>query len=142
MTFPANLCPATLHGRMDELLTVYAQTQQFPATIEEAWGAITTLEEEINQCLNERHGPAHPDLPWRFAHLVVLAQMAERAGLEDGSAHLYTQAILSSYGISVQCAVEMAILRLQALCAGQDVEHIDTHVLVPLLKGSLAVSGM
>ena len=44
---------------------------------------------------------------------------------------------LDNMGIPFACALEIALVRLRSLNNGEDIVHVDTHVLVPLMKRHL-----
>jgi hypothetical protein len=61
----------------------------------------------------------------------------ERVGLCDGSARALVAQFLADLGVPFDGALEIALVRLRSLNNGEDIVHVDTRVLVPLMKQHL-----
>lgn len=130
--------PAPLLHELTQLVDIYATKQRaLPTTVVAALRDISSTMEEIDLCQHEGHGPDHCDIPWRVAHLMLLCVCLERVGLPTGTAQSLATHFLAPIGISLVCAIELALVRLQSLLDEKDIVHVDTYVLVPLMKRHL-----
>jgi hypothetical protein len=122
---------------LTQLVEIYATKQALPTTVVAALKDISSTMEEIDLCQREGHGPDHRDIPWRVAHLMLLCVCIERAGLRAGSAQSLAAHFLEHIGVSLACAIELALVRLRSLLGEKDIVHVDTYVLVPMMKRHL-----
>ncbi len=128
---------AALH-EFSLLVEDYATKQVLPDTVPAALDEVHLVMSEIELCQLEGRAPDYHDIPWRIGYLVFCMRQVERVGLRDGSARALVTQFLDDMGISFDCALEIALVRLRSLNNGEDILHIDTHVLVPLMKRHLA----
>jgi hypothetical protein len=120
-----------------QLVEDYATKQVLPDTVPAALDEVHLVMSEIELCQLEGHAPDHHDIPWRVGYLVFCMYQAERVGLRDGSARALVTQFLDDMGVSFDCAIEIALVRLRSLNNGEDILPIDTRVLVPLMKRHL-----
>lgn len=121
-----------------QLVNDYATKQELPGTVAAALDEVHAVVSEIEMCQGEGHTPDHHDIPWRVGYLVFCMHQVERVGLCDGSIRAFVTQFLNDMGISFACAVEIALVRLRSLNNGEEIMHVDTCVLVPLMKQHLA----
>lgn len=125
-------------GEFFQLVEEYATKQVLPDTVLTALDEVYLVMSEIELCQFEGHAPDHHDIPWRIGYLVLCVRQAERVGLREGFARTLVTWFLDEMGISFDCALEIALVRLRSLNTGEDMLSVDTHVLVPLMKRHLA----
>lgn len=121
------------------LIDVYATKQMLPMTVVAALDEISIVMNEIEMCQLEGHTPDHHDIAWRVGYLVFCMHLAECIGQRDDSVQSLVTQFLDQMGVSVACAIEIAVVRLRFLCCGEDIVHIDTSVLVPIMKRHLSL---
>ncbi len=121
-----------------QLVEEYATKQTLPATVPAAFDEVHLVMREIELCQLEGHAPDHHDIPWRVGYLMFCMHQVERVGLRDGSARALVTRFLDTMGVSLDCALEIALVRLRSLNNGEDILHVDARVLVPLMKRHLA----
>ena len=120
-----------------QLVEDYATQQPLPGTVAAALAEVHAVINEIELCQLEGHAPDHHDIPWRIGYLVFCMHQVERVGLCDGSARQLVAQFLDAMGVPFDGALEIALVRLRSLCSGEDIVHVDTRVLVPLMKRHL-----
>lgn len=120
-----------------QLVTDYASKQQLPNTVAEALNEVHTVIHEIELCQHEGHAPDHHDIPWRVGYLVFCMYQVERVGVGDESVRSLVAHFLDEMGVSFPCALDIALVRIRALSQGEDIVHVDTCVLVPLMQRHL-----
>lgn len=120
-----------------KLVNDYATKQTLPGTVAAALDEVLSVISEIEMCQHEGHAPDHHDIPWRVGYLVFCMHHVERVGLHDGSVRSLVTQFLDDMGVSFACALEIALVRLRSLNNGEDIVHVDTRVLVPLMKRHL-----
>jgi hypothetical protein len=125
-------------NEFSQLVNDYAAKQALPDTIAAALEEVRLVMSEIELCQLEGYAPDHQDIPWRVGYLVFCMHQVERVGLRDGSARTLVTQFLNNMGVPFACALEIALVRLRSLNSGEDIVHVDTHVLVPLMKRHLA----
>jgi hypothetical protein len=123
---------------LSQFVEVYATKQTLPSTVVAAFDEVHSMMKEIEMCQLEGHMLDHHDIPWRVAYLVFCMHHVERVNLRDQSARLLVTQFLDDMGVSLACALEIALVRLRSLNKGEDIVHVDTHVLVPIMKRYLA----
>ena len=129
----------TVFHEFAQLVDVYATQQRLPTTMAAALNEVHAVMEEIELYHYEGHTPVHHDIVWRIGYLVFCLHLVERCDPpHDGAARSLVTRFLDQMGVSVACAIEIALVRLRSLCRGEDIVHVDTYVLVPIMKRSLA----
>jgi hypothetical protein len=123
---------------LSQLVEVYATKQTLPSTVAAAFDEVHSMMKEIEMCQLEGHMLDHHDIPWRVGYLVFCMHHVERVNQRDQSARLLVTQFLDDMGVSLACALEIALVRLRSLNKGEDIVHVDTHVLVPIMKRHLA----
>ncbi|HEU5373929.1 MAG TPA: hypothetical protein VFV38_00675 [Ktedonobacteraceae bacterium] len=135
---PQPLTLETAWHEFSKLVNEYATKQVLPGTAPAALDEVRLVMSEIESCQLEGHAPDHHDIPWRIGYLVFCMHQVERVGISDGSARWLVAEFLDEMGISFDCALEIALVRLRFLHKGEDILYVDTCVLVPLMKQHLA----
>lgn len=120
-----------------QLVEDYATKLTLPSTVTAALNEVHAVINEIELCQLEGHAPDHHDIPWRVGYLMFCLHQVERVGLCDGSARMLVAQFLDAMGVPFDGALEIALVRLRSLCSGEDIVHVDTRVLVPLMKQHL-----
>ena len=126
-----NIVDAVLAELRSSLLPRYRSRAAvpFPSTVIASMKAITEMADEIHLYAMEGHVPTNRGIAWRVAFIVaVYANMMLEANMSCEEARTMLCYVLHEVGVPVRAA-KIALVRYKHLIAGENVEHVDDHVL-------------
>jgi hypothetical protein len=132
----------TVFPEFIQLTDRYAMKQTLPTTIAAAIEEVHMVMRDIEWHQHEGRAPDHHEIVWQIGYLIFCGYLVERVGQQDDTMHMRALLVqfLDHMGVALSCALEIGLIRLRwlnSLKNSEEIEHIDTHVLVPIMKRSL-----